>query len=151
MIYDSIKNSKLYSGLGPGFREAFDFFISTKFEKTPPCRYDLKDGIYYMVQNYETKPEAEGFFETHRKYIDLQCVVSGRERHDFTHFSTLKQRDPYDTEKDMVIYDGKGNSLILEAGYFVIYYPDDAHMPNIRAGKEPQKMIKVVLKIPVKN
>jgi YhcH/YjgK/YiaL family protein len=102
-----------------------------------------------MVQNYETKPEPEGFFEVHRKYIDLQYVVSGKERHDFAHLSAMKQRNPYDAEKDILVLDGKGFSLVLEAGFFVIYYPEDAHMPNLRTGSEAQKMIKVVVKIPV--
>ena len=102
MIFDSIKNFKLYSGLGKNFQEAFDFVTSNDFTKTPPGRYDLKGGMYYMVQNYETKPEPEGFFEAHRMYIDLQYVVSGRERHDFSHLSSLKQRTPYDAEKGIV-------------------------------------------------
>ena len=149
MIYDNVKNLKLYTGLGPGFKEAFDFVMSSNHEKTPPGRYSLKGDMYYMVQNYETKPESEGFFESHRKFIDLQYVVIGKERHDYAHPSRLKVRDQYDAEKDLVVYDGKGCSLILEKDFFVIYFPDDVHMPNLRVGNDPEKVIKVVVKIPV--
>ena len=151
MICDSIKNLKLYCGLSPDFKEVNDFIMSNDLEKTPPGRYTLKGDIYYMVQNYETKPESEGFFEAHRKFIDLQYVVSGKERHNYAHLSNLKVREQYNAEKDMASYDGDGTScsLILNKGFFAVYFPEDAHMPNLRIGKDPEKMIKVVFKIPV--
>ena len=148
MIFDTIKNYKLYSGLRTDFKEAFEFLLTNNFDKTPG-RYELKNNMYYMVQNYETKNESEGFFETHRKYIDLQYIVSGKERHGFAHISLLKQRVDYDEEKDLVVYDGHGSNIILEKNFFAIYYPEDGHMPNLNPGNNPEKMIKVVVKIPV--
>ena len=149
MIYDSIKNSRLYEGLGPDFRAVFEFIGKTDFEKTAPGRYPFKGDVYYMVQSYETKPESEGFFEAHRKFIDLQYIVSGRERHGFAHLPVLKQKDPYNGEKAFASYEGKGSSLVLDKGYFAIYFPEDAHMPNLRAGSAAEKTIKAVFKIPV--
>jgi YhcH/YjgK/YiaL family protein len=105
--------------------------------------------MYYLVQKYETKTESEGYFEAHRKFIDLQDIVSGKERHGYAPLSFLKQRDPYNEEKDLVIYDGKGSFLTLDEGFFAIYFPEDGHMPNIRTGTDPEKMVKVVVKIPV--
>jgi YhcH/YjgK/YiaL family protein len=149
MILDRIENSKLYTGLRPDFKEAFECLTNTRFETAAPGRYELKGDMYYTVQNYETKPESKGFFETHRRYIDLQYVISGKERHDYANSSTLKVRDPYNAEKDLVVYDGKGCTFIVNQGFFVIYFPEDAHMPNLQAGGNPEKMIKVVVKIPV--
>jgi YhcH/YjgK/YiaL family protein len=150
MILDRIENSKLYRGLSLDFKAAFEFIEASRFEKAVPGTYELQGAMYYMLQNYETKPESEGFFETHRKYIDLQYVISGKERHDYAHSSTLKVRNPYNPEKDLVVYDGKGCSFVLNQGFFVVYFPEDAHMPNLRIDGNPEKMIKVVVKIPVK-
>ena len=149
MIYDSIKNGKLYTGLGPAFRDVFEFINGNNLEKTAAGRYPLKDGVYYLVQEYETKPESEGLFEAHRKFIDLQYIASGRERHYFANISDVKLKTPYNEEKDFAAYEGSGYSLILNRGFFAIYYPEDIHMPNLRAGNEPEKTIKVVFKIPV--
>jgi len=148
MIYDSIKNLKLYTALGKRFKEAEEFIAGKHFKKTAG-RYELKNGMYYMVQDYETKPDAEGFFESHKKFIDLQYIVKGKERHEVANSSTLKVRNRYDAEKDLVVYDGSGFGVILDKGYFVIYFPEDAHMPNMRVDKKPEKMLKVVFKIPV--
>ena len=150
MIFDSMNNYKLYAGLGSGFKKAFEFITENQFEKTAPGRYPMKGGMYYMVQNYETKPESEGFFEAHRKFIDLQYVIKGKERHDYAHLSLMKIKGKYDEEKDMAVYTGKGSSLILNKGFFVIYFPEDVHMPNIRTGSAGEKNIKVVVKIPVR-
>jgi YhcH/YjgK/YiaL family protein len=148
MIFDTISNHKLYAGLGSRFQEAFELIAGNHFQKDPG-RYELKGGMFYLVQSYETKPESEGFFEAHRKFIDIQFIVSGKERHDFAHVSCLKQRDPYNEEKDLLVYDGKGNTIILDKGFFAIYFPEDAHMPNLKAGSNPEKMMKVIVKIPV--
>jgi YhcH/YjgK/YiaL family protein len=151
MILDRIENSKLYGELGSDFKVAFEFIETNHFEKAVPGTYKLQGDMYYMLQNYETKPESGGFFETHRKYIDLQYVIRGKERHDYAHSSTLKVRNPYDAEKDLIVYDGKGCSFVLSQGFFVVYFPEDAHMPNLRTDGNPERMIKVVVKIPVKK
>jgi YhcH/YjgK/YiaL family protein len=148
MILDRIENSKFYAGLGSDFQAAFEFIEHTHFEKAAPGSYPLKGDMYYLLQNYETKPESEGFFETHRRYIDLQYVVHGKERHNFANSSTLKVRTPYDAGKDLVVYDGKGCTFVLNPCFFVVYFPEDAHMPNLRVDSNPEKMIKVVVKIP---
>ncbi|MDR2376530.1 MAG: YhcH/YjgK/YiaL family protein [Treponema sp.] len=150
MILDRIENSKLYAGLGSDFKAAFEFIAANHFEKAAPGRYVLRGDMYYMLQDYETKPLSEGFFEAHRKYIDLQYVVSGRERHDYANISTLNLRDTYNAEKDLVVYDGKGYSFVVSRGFFAVYFPEDAHMPNLRIDGKPEKMIKVVVKIPVR-
>ena len=149
MIYDNINNFKLYTDLGETFKEAFKFITENQFEKTAPGRYPLSGSMFYLVQNYESKPVSEGLFEAHRKFIDLQYVVSGSERHDFAHISFMKQRDAYNDEKDLTVFDGKGSGLTMEKGFFAIYFPEDVHMPNIRLNSEPEEMIKVIVKIPV--
>lgn len=150
MILDSIKNHKLYAGLGPDFKEALEFLSKTDFGNTAAGRYPLKGGVFYLVQEYDTKPESEGQFEAHRKFIDVQFIVSGRERHFYAHLPTLKQKEQYSDEKDVVMFEGSGAGYVLEKGYFAVYFPEDCHMPNLRAGAAAEKTKKVVVKIPFK-
>jgi len=148
MIYDHIKNYKLYSGLKADFKEALELLSGNNFEKEPG-RHEFKNGMFYLVQSYESKLEADTFYESHRKYIDIQYVTSGKERHYVANISTLTVRDGYNEEKDLIKYDGKASSLVVEAGYFTIYFPEDGHMPNARVGSEPEAVSKVIFKIPV--
>src|SRR5688500_5763590 len=43
-------------------------------------RIELADGAFAIEQVYRTKLRADGFFESHRKYIDVQVVLEGEER-----------------------------------------------------------------------
>ncbi len=40
---------------------------------------ELAAGAFALEQAYQTKARPEGFFESHRKYIDMQVVVAGEE------------------------------------------------------------------------
>ncbi|MDR0641972.1 MAG: YhcH/YjgK/YiaL family protein [Treponema sp.] len=150
MILDRSANFKLYGGLGPEFKAAFEFIRANRFEKAAPGRHALEGDMYYMLQQYETRPESEGFFEAHRAYIDLQYMVSGRERHNYANIAALEARDAYNAEKDLAVYDGKGCGFVLNQGFFVVYFPEDAHMPNLWVDGNPASVVKLVVKIPVR-
>jgi len=148
MIFDSIKNSRLYTGLSAEFRDVFEFINKNDMKDAAAGRYEMKNGVYYLVQEYDTKPEQEGIFEAHRKYIDVQFIISGRELHKYANISAMKDREPYNDEKDVILFNGSGFSFILEKSYFAIYFPEDAHMPNLSAGASAVKNKKAVFKIP---
>src|SRR4051812_41867636 len=42
-------------------------------------RVELAGGAFALEQAYQTKPRDQGFFESHRAYIDVQVIVSGEE------------------------------------------------------------------------
>ena len=78
MILDRIENMGLYEKLS-GFEAVVDFIKNTDIRNLPDGKYTLKEGIYYMVMHYDTKPAEEGKWEAHRNYIDLQLVLEGTE------------------------------------------------------------------------
>ncbi|HET7536223.1 MAG TPA: YhcH/YjgK/YiaL family protein, partial [Candidatus Didemnitutus sp.] len=42
-------------------------------------KIDLGGGTFAIEQVYQAKPRTEGFFESHRKYVDVQVIVEGIE------------------------------------------------------------------------
>ena len=56
-------------------------------------KHDLGGGVFAIEQAYESKPRAEGFFESHRKYLDIQVVVTGRETMELADLSRVARRD----------------------------------------------------------
>ena len=97
-------------------------------------KIELAGGVFAIEQVYETKPRAEGFFESHRKYIDVQVVVEGEETMELVETSRLEVKDSYQPERDLIIYaDFAGASqLRVLPGQAAIFYPVDAHMPTLR-------------------
>jgi biofilm protein TabA len=114
-------------------------------------RVELGDGVFAMEQVYQTKPRAEGFFESHRKYIDVQVVVEGQERIEVIESSRITMREPYVAERDLILYfdASDASELRLLAGEAAIFYPVDVHMPSLRLHTASELVRKTVVKVPV--
>jgi len=150
MIIDTLKNAALYHSLGPKFVKAFEYLQQTDFSKVEKGKYEI-DGtaIIAIVNEYDTISTEGEQMESHKKYIDVQYIVSGEELigHDF-----LKNQTPskaYDDTADFMLF-GETPAFFskLEQGMFAIFFPTDLHMPNIRV-KDPVAVKKVVMKISV--
>jgi biofilm protein TabA len=148
MIQDRMKNTSLYAPLGDNFVEAFRFMESLKPDELSEGRVDVKgDEIFALVQRYDTIEPAKAFYETHRRYADIQLVLAGRERMDYHVIDGLEERTPYNPEKDAAFFEPcPGSQLVLEAGDFAVFFPDDAHAPKI-AVDGPEAVLKVVIKV----
>ena len=149
MIIDAIKNRTIYTGLGAGIRTALEYLAQTDFAGLAPGRFDLKgDSLYALVQQYETKPREKGLWEAHRRYIDVQYVAAGVETMGYAPVGTLTVSQAYATENDCVLFSGTGDFLTARAGTFVIFFPEDAHMPCL-VKDMPGPVRKVVVKVAV--
>jgi YhcH/YjgK/YiaL family protein len=149
MIFDSINNAEIYYGLGEKFKIAFQFLQSTDFGSLKDDKIVLDgDNIFAMIQKYKAKNIEDTTWETHKKYIDIQYIVSGTEKMGFVSPNYLDTIIEYNKEKDVERLFGKGDFVQVRKGEFVIFFPDDAHMPGIKI--EGNEMVhKVVIKVKV--
>jgi YhcH/YjgK/YiaL family protein len=150
MIAGTLAQSSRYVSLSPRFGAAFDFLRNLSAD-LPPGRHDIAgDDCFALVQAYTTKPLAEGKFEAHRNYIDIQFVQAGRETLLWTPLASLAETRPYDSEKDYALFAAPANAtpLRLRAGEFTIFYPEDAHAPCLELDG-PSEVRKVVVKVRV--
>lgn len=113
-------------------------------------KVELGSGLFAMEQCYESKVRYN-WSESHRQYIDIQVVVTGEELMEVTHIAKLPVKEPYDQTRDVIIYgDFAGTSVLrVGEGEGAVYFPEDGHMPNLRAGADPVFMRKTVVKVPV--
>lgn len=147
MIVDNIKNAEFYYRMGAKFQKAFEFLKNTDLLALENGKYFLDgDDIFAIVQEYQTKIESEGKFEIHRKYIDIQYIVAGQEKLGYVNSDYFISKGDFDEEKDIVFGEGKGIFVEANEGDFVIFAPQDAHMPSI-AASTPEYVKKVVIKI----
>lgn len=117
--------------------------------KTAEGKVEL-DGknVYINFSCYETKPWEECKYETHENYLDIQYVIEGEEVVTVTTRDGLREKAPYNPEKDVTFYenDKQGDDCLLKAGDYVIVYPNDVHKPKAMNGK-PSFVRKAVAKI----
>ncbi len=113
-------------------------------------KIELSNGLFAMEQAYESKVRY-GWSESHRKYIDIQVVVTGDELMEVTHIDRLSVTKPYNESNDVIIYGDYADTSVLrvKSGEGAIYFPEDAHMPNLRIGADPMLIRKTVVKVPV--
>lgn len=135
-------------GLAQRIQAAFDYLQSADLENTAPGKVVIDgDRVFALVQEYNTKPRAQGFWEAHRQYLDVQYVVKGLEHMGFANIEQLTA-GTYEAAKDFLPLDGAGSFVLLPAGMFTIFMPQDGHMPGI-AVNEPQPVKKVVVKVAI--
>lgn len=149
MIIDLLPRANLYLPNVPHLGDALAFLRRADLAELPDGRHEIAgDDAYASVSRYLTKPVERGVWEAHRRYIDLQCVLSGRERIGYAALDRL-QASEYDPERDVLFAAGHGDTLTLEPGTFALLWPYDAHMPGLAVG-EPAPVHKVVIKLAVK-
>ena len=103
--------------------------------------------LFAIISEGTGTTEKEAKLEVHRKYIDIQYVISGTDHMGWKSLMHCKQPDiPYTEERDAAFFPDKtSNWFNVPAGCFTIFYPDDAHAAMITE----ETVRKVVLKIAV--
>ena len=131
--------------------KAFKFLKSNDLTKLELKRYDIEgDNLFATVSEYQSKNEESAKFEAHRKYIDIQYVISGKEIMNLAPISTLKDvLTPYDAVKDIeFITVSKVVNYKASPSNFFIFFPDDAHRPGLKDGLN-SPVRKIVIKVKV--
>jgi len=160
MILDTIDNTRLYLGLHAGFAKAFEILTDKTLTQKEDGKYPVDgDKIYYTIQRYTTKPPNEGNLEAHRKYIDIQFLLTGQEILGYAPLKGLTTAEVYNPQKDIAFFNTPKDitKVKLEPGLFCILFPDDAHFPGryevsppggpCRQLASPTDVLKVVIKI----
>ena len=149
MIIDSIKNASLYKGIGTRIRMALEYLAKTDFATMAPGRYDIDgNNVYALVQQYATKPREKGVWEAHRRYVDVQYVAAGIETMGYAHIGNLVVTQAYSSKDDCTLFVGTGDYITARAGTFVVFFPEDGHMPCL-VSDAPVPVRKVVVKVAV--
>lgn len=133
-------------------RTALDYLQKTDLGALAAGTYELQGrDIYAQVFDLTTKPFAQTRPEVHRKYIDVQCLWSGRERIGVAvDTGANKVAEDLLAEKDLLFYEAMEHETTLEMfpGNFAILFPSDAHRPGCCVDA-PMSVRKAVLKVSV--
>jgi YhcH/YjgK/YiaL family protein len=148
MVLDRIEQAAQYAGLGPGIARALEFLQRADLASLEPGRHELDgDRLFALVSAYVTRPVEPGKWEAHRRYLDLQSIVSGVERVGWAPVNTLLEQSR-DDSRDIAWFSGSGQFVTLHPDDFLLLWPTDAHMPGI-AVELPAAVKKIVVKIAV--
>lgn len=147
MIKDKLKNAHIYYPMSENLKKGLEWLLSQDLVNIKPKKYIIDgESVWANVQEYETKDEAK--YETHRKYIDIQYMIKGKEFVGVTDKTNCSTCVEYNSDTDLEFMDIKVKEeyQILNEGDFLIFYPTDAHKPSINPD-EKLKVKKVIVKV----
>ncbi len=121
-----------YKGFSPLLDKALDL-LTPEFLASVGTTAVHMDGekLYATLNIFDTAPDAETFFESHKRYLDIHAVTKGEERMEIADPKALTvDEEKSRPEGDFYAYTEKSaehQTLILRPGTFLVAFPDDAH------------------------
>ena len=147
MIVDKLENIANYSEIPA---DAVNF-IRELTDDIKLGKYNIGVSNYANVESYITKNIDDAKFESHKNYIDIQILLSGKERIYVGSVNDMTISVPYSLEKDIMFYDEAVEPydyITLGDSNFVMLFPHEAHAPQV-AVLNPSEVKKVVVKIKI--
>lgn len=154
MIIDRIENFSYYfKGIQSQSLEIIIQELNQLNSETPETEKSIQgNNIILKVMSYPLKLEGDKFvvLETHDDFVDIQTTLIGVEGMKVYNRENLTVYKSYEKAMDRTLYN-KNNQHYAELkvypGYFVIFYPHDAHMPQLKLSEPYQVIKKVVIKV----
>lgn len=148
MIVDALANTARYACLHPDFQQGFAFLQRPDLSRLPDGRHDIAgERLFALVSRTGGRGRAAAKLEAHRRYIDIQYIVSGVDVIGWRELSTcVRPESEFSVANDCIFFtDPSELWLDLGAERFAIFFPQDAHAPL--AGEGP--VHKIVIKVAV--
>lgn len=146
MIYDALDNLGCYSGLDEKIIKGLEFLKNTDFSKMENGRHEI-DGndIFANISEYETQVNNP-ISEAHKEHIDIQYVISGKEKIGVGRLVNMECiADP---DEETSNYRGELSYFPIYDNMFVVLFPQDAHAAAMCV-EEKESIRKVVVKIKI--
>lgn len=134
------------------WKQAFEFLAGADLKKMPLGKQELEGKhLFVALDEYTTKDKQDTKYESHKKYIDIQYIIEGEELMGLSTLDKLETTDPYNPESDLAFYAYEGGDYIkCTPANFVIFFPEDAHRPMMKATKN-STVKKIVVKILIED
>lgn len=132
------------------FKNAYQWLKEHDTANMEDGTYDICDGVFAMVQRYDTIPFSEARFESHKDYYDIQYIAKGTESFgmalvkDCELVETIEKNDVsfYQTPKFYT-------QVNLKSGDLVVVPPEEVHQPRAQYNGQKDFVVKVVIKVKV--
>ncbi|MDD6911641.1 N-acetylneuraminate anomerase [Actinobacillus minor] len=152
MLLGDLSRADYAKSLPPIFARLCEKLKSLDLVNLPLGWQDLEEGIRMNVMEFETSPAEDKKAEMHRKFIDIQLLISGTEmieyglsEPDLTKFDEYREEDDYQLT-EMIEHK---NDLVLQPNMFAIFLPYEPHKPGNSVNGKNAQLKKLVVKVPV--
>jgi len=148
MILAKTEELARYEGLNPNFPKAFAFLSRPDLAGLPDGKHEI-DGekAWAVLSSYNSREYAEGKYETHREYVDVQFLISGEELIYWNDAAEMSSTGyAADCDKENYADPASPVCIRMEPGNALVLFSRDAHKANCRVSAV-SPVRKVLLKI----
>lgn len=105
--------------------------------------------VYANFQAYRSKKRSDGFFEAHKEFTDIQCVLEGEEWIEVARLHDHGSAPVYDANGNFFfpLAETGATRFQMKPSLVTVLFPEDAHAPGLRVGEEGTLVRKVVVKV----
>ena len=149
MILGTVSHAADYQGISPALDRALALLTPAYLDTVGPVADHIDGDRLFATRNvFDTVPEEECFFESHRRYLDIHVPVGGEERVDLALPDELEPiGELCAPERDFYAFRGElRQTVILRPGDFLVVWPADAHRVRMQVDG-PCTVAKVVFKV----
>ncbi len=148
MVLGDLKYIETYTSLSQEIALALRWVAAQAKEPFTKGIVELKAGKV-IAQNEEVAmiQREKLMLEAHRRYIYIHVPISGEANMGWSSINNVKNTiSEYDEDNDVVFYgDAPQRIFPVYPGQFTIFFPEDAHAPNIGIGNHKKLCIKIAV------
>ena len=147
MIFDHIHNLNNYGHGDAPLLRALQLIRDTDFSRLEDRTYEVEGrDLFFFIQSYETS-QTNDTPEAHRKYIDIQYMISGTEVMGVAQLDTVTEEVEARPQNDIWFYHAPMDYITVKPGMFTVFFPNDTHAPCISPTEGPGHVRKCVFKV----
>ena len=138
MILDTLSNIDRYASLHPLFPRVIEFIRNSNLNAlTVGIHPIIAEQLFVIVEEAHGRSRAEAQLECHRKYIDIQLVLEGRDEMGWKPLAECQQPvSDYSAAKDIQFFTDTADAWIsTPANAYCIFFPQDTHAPLVSTGR----------------
>ena len=149
MIYDRIESAETYLGIHPNLDRALREIRKGAYTAWENGRHTV-DGDKVFCNVISPAYRNESIWERHENYLDIHISFDGAESIRAADQNEITGWTPYDPAGDCATaaYSEAGVKLPMKKGWFLVVFPQDAHMPCLSAEAENGR--KAIFKVQIK-
>lgn len=148
MILCELSDSGIYRAISPRLALALDWLQANS------GNYPEAGTVTEVAEGVSVKSEAPALvsrekagMEAHRRYIDIHVPLKTTETIGWAPVAKMAYaRGEYDEEKDVAFFGDSAHSLLhVRPGQIAVFFPEDAHAPNIGLGTHRKLCVKILV------
>lgn len=148
MILDDLKYIETYTSLSEEIAIALRWAAQQAKETFEKNTIELvPQKVIAQCEEVAMTPREKLMLEAHHRFIFIHVPISGEESMGWSSIENVKNKmAEYDEDNDIIFYgDAPQRVFHIHPGQFAIFFPEDAHAPNIGIGNHKKLCIKIAI------